>query len=262
MLCIANASLAGRPVDMGSWSTENFESYAQYLDKMPLANYALRHLKYHIDGSEKDVNVQNSINQFIGELIRSPAIYLLHTWIKSYSNKVFLSNKQVVAANETKCKILQVATWNGFCNATEILLAVGANVNTKDHLERTPLHRGTEGGHEAVVSLLMLEGKADVNAKDQFKRTALHLAAEMGYESIARLLVLEGKADTNITDEFGWTALHWAATKGHEAIAKLLVVEGKAHADAKSRRGETALRLATNRGHKAVMKLLAVSYAG
>ncbi|OCK97498.1 uncharacterized protein K441DRAFT_547211, partial [Cenococcum geophilum 1.58] len=50
MLCAANTTLAGRPPDIEFWTWEHFKGYAQYLDNMPLANYALGHLKHHIDG--------------------------------------------------------------------------------------------------------------------------------------------------------------------------------------------------------------------
>jgi len=50
ILCAANTALVERPLDIKSWTREHFKGYAQYLDNIPLANYALGHLKHHIDG--------------------------------------------------------------------------------------------------------------------------------------------------------------------------------------------------------------------
>ncbi|KAF2191299.1 hypothetical protein K469DRAFT_808477 [Zopfia rhizophila CBS 207.26] len=57
MFCAANTSLAEILLDIKSWTSEHFEVYAQYLDKRPLANYALCYLKHHIDGGQQDENV-------------------------------------------------------------------------------------------------------------------------------------------------------------------------------------------------------------
>ncbi|KAH7231218.1 uncharacterized protein BKA55DRAFT_525091, partial [Fusarium redolens] len=48
MLCATNTNRL--LPDVKSWTSEHFEDYAQSLHQRPLANYALCHLKYHIDG--------------------------------------------------------------------------------------------------------------------------------------------------------------------------------------------------------------------
>ncbi|KAF2183361.1 hypothetical protein K469DRAFT_786021, partial [Zopfia rhizophila CBS 207.26] len=53
MFCAANTSLAEISLDIKSWTSEHFEVYAQYLDKRPLANYALYYLKHHINGGQQ-----------------------------------------------------------------------------------------------------------------------------------------------------------------------------------------------------------------
>ncbi|KAF2175194.1 hypothetical protein K469DRAFT_756353 [Zopfia rhizophila CBS 207.26] len=83
MLCAANTSLAETSLDIKSWTSEHFEVYAQYLDKRPLANYALCYLKHHIDGGQQDENVQSVISQFIDKLVDNPAVYLLESWLET-----------------------------------------------------------------------------------------------------------------------------------------------------------------------------------
>ena len=52
--------------------------------------------------------------------------------------------------------------------------------------------------------------------------TALHWAANGGHKAVVRLLVERG-ADTKAKDNDGETVLHWAATGGNEAVVLLLV---------------------------------------
>ena len=253
MLCTANTTVAGRPADIKSWSSEHFKGYAQYLDKMPLANYALYHLKHHIDGSQQYVNIQGIIDRFIQELIRNPAVYLLEKWVSSSLIKISLSNEQSAAAKDFRNTVLLAAVRNGFSTAAEVLLAAGADVGAEDRARQTALHWAAWGGNEAVVRLLVERG-AGVSEKDRDGRTALHWAAWRGNKAAAGLLV-EGGADVRAKNLGGRTALHWAALQGHMAVVKLLVERG-ADINEKDQSGQMALHLARSKGQKAVEALL------
>jgi len=261
MICTVNTTLAGRPLNIKFWTLEHFKGYAQCLDKMPLAKYALSHLKYHINGFQKDKNVENIVTEFIHELANNPAIYLLGSCVSSYIRKISLDDKQSAIAKDFRNKVLRFAAQSGLPTVVEVLLMTGVEINAKNEQEQTALHLAVEGGHTAVVRLLMAEGEANINAMDENYQTALHLAAERGNAAIVRLLMAEGKADVHAKDVCGETALHRAAERGHEPSARWLIVEGKANVNEPNFYSETALSLAAKGGHEAVVRLLAEAKA-
>jgi len=119
-------------------------------------------------------------------------------------------------------------------------------------MEKDALTWAAEGGHEAVVRLLLEKG-ADIEAKDEFEETALIKAAEYGYEAIVRLLLEKG-ADIEAKDKCGRTALIRVAWY-REAVVRLLLEKG-VNVKAKDHSGETALIKADKFGCKAVVRLL------
>ena len=66
-------------------------------------------------------------------------------------------------------------------------MAAGADVNAKDWMGWTPLHEAADGGHKAIVELLIAEG-ADVNAKAWGDATPLDSAIRHNHPEITNLL--------------------------------------------------------------------------
>ena len=189
-----------------------------------------------------------------------------------------------------------LAAYFGLKNAMNALLTHRYDLDSKDDYGRTPLSRAAEGGHEAVVKLLLDErADLDVNCKDRNGRTALLWAAEKGHEAVVQqLLEKRDDLDVNCKDGDGWTALLRAAANGDEAVVKLLekradldvnckddyssrtalwwaaaggreamvelLLEKGADADSKDRYGWTPLTSAVQNGHEAVVQLLLAKY--
>ncbi|KAH8708394.1 ankyrin repeat protein, partial [Phaeosphaeriaceae sp. PMI808] len=75
----------------------------------------------------------------------------------------------------------------------------------------------------ATLVKLLLEGEARVDLEDPWSgRTPLSWAAEGGHEAVVKLLLATGKVDVDSGDKDGRTPLSWAAEGGHEAVVKLL----------------------------------------
>src|SRR5207253_2420171 len=113
-----------------SWIREDFEDYVHYLDKRPLAIYALHYLKSHIDGSRQDQSLQVIVSQFLDKLAKSPANHLLRGWAVSCLESGCSSSEQIATAEDFRHKLLHVAARGRYATAAEIMLAAGVNVNT------------------------------------------------------------------------------------------------------------------------------------
>ena len=224
-LCAGNTALAERLPDIRSWTSKHFEDSAQYLEGRPLATYALRYLKDHINRCDQGANTLEITSKFVDNLIDSPAAYLLKACIRQHLNKTPPSNEHVYAAQNFGNNTLHAAVRKCFPIAAEVLLTAGADVNTRDGEGWTPLSRAAERGHEAVVKLLLDTGKVDVDSKDSgYGRTPLWWAAGGGHEAVVKLLLETGKVDLDSKDKYnGQTPLSWAARGGHEAVVKLLL---------------------------------------
>lgn len=108
--------------------------------------------------------------------------------------------------------------------AARRLIAARVNLNARDRLDDTALHRATSHSNIKVVKLLIDAG-AHVNAEGSIGNTALMEAARIGNIEIAKLLIVAG-ADINAVNREGKTALMYATTKRAEELAKLLKAAG------------------------------------
>ena len=84
-----------------------------------------------------------------------------------------------------------------------LVSAAGADVNARDRLGRTPLHKVAENGRLENVVVLVTEG-ADVDAQDKDGNTPLHYAEKNGKIRVVNWLTSSG-AKTNIKNNDGLT---------------------------------------------------------
>ena len=80
---------------------------------------------------------------------------------------------------------LSKAAYHGHLKVVEILIAHGANVNTKDF--RTPLMWAAGNGHFEIVKLLIAHG-ADIKTKDKYGESALDHAKEEKHPKLVKFL--------------------------------------------------------------------------
>ncbi len=127
-------------------------------------------------------------------------------------------------------------------------IAYGKDVNARDKIGATPLHRAARYSETPGVVKALLKRGADLNARDKFGGTPLHRAAGFNTpEVVAALIKAEADVNARIKTgwQAGWTPLHQAAkySKTPEVVAVLI----KAGADVNAREDEggmTPLHLA------------------
>ena len=90
-------------------------------------------------------------------------------------------------------------------DTAQVLLKAGADVDAKNVLGETALHRAASNGHTETVEILLKAG-ADVNVEDDKSYTPLMGAAAANQTETVRALLKEG-ADVNARDKDGDTAL-------------------------------------------------------
>ncbi|KAJ6178877.1 hypothetical protein N7519_009338 [Penicillium mononematosum] len=120
---------------------------------------------------------------------------------------------------------LQMASGRGWQNIVELLLAHGANPNTRGTQDgSSPIQVASFYGHQGAVEELLKHG-ADVNFPDQRGNTALHAAARQDHREIVSMLLRCG-ADVTLKGELYGTALNAATEAGHTEIIEMLAKRG------------------------------------
>lgn len=153
---------------------------------------------------------------------------------------------------------LLTASQNGDVELVKQLLKMGADVNTADSRNITPLIAAAYGNHVEVGKLL-IEAGGDVNMKDNTQQSAYLIPTADGYLEFLQLTLANG-ADVHSLDSYNGTGLIRAADRGHvEVIEELLKTD--MNIDHVNRLGWTALLEAIILGdggprHTEVVRLL------
>ncbi|EHB16818.1 GA-binding protein subunit beta-1 [Heterocephalus glaber] len=92
------------------------------------------------------------------------------------------------------------AASEGHASIVEVLLKHGADVNAKDVLKMTALHRASQHNDQEVVELLIKYG-ADVHTQSKFCKTAFDISIDNGNEDLAEILQIAMQNQININPE-------------------------------------------------------------
>jgi ankyrin repeat protein len=113
----------------------------------------------------------------------------------------------------------------------EAVNVLGGDNREISQFKTTALHRAADGGHLAVVELLLNRG-ADPDLRDEGDNaTALHFAAERGSLPIVKLLIERGADVNGFGDLHGWDVIGWATLHHdvHADVADYLLENGAQH---------------------------------
>ncbi|KAE8574094.1 Putative Ankyrin-2 [Halyomorpha halys] len=106
----------------------------------------------------------------------------------------------------------------------ERLLESGVDINGKDLLGTTPLHKAAQRGCIDLAYILM-KNSANINAVDNYGWTPLHVACLFSKKATLEMiqLLLDGGADINARTRFGFTPLHLAEAGNDFSFLQYLV---------------------------------------
>ncbi|RYP44175.1 hypothetical protein DL768_009323 [Monosporascus sp. mg162] len=239
-ICVTYLSFA--TFDSGFCHTDG--EFEERLRLNPLYDYAARNWGHHARFASGAAAI--SILNLLESTPQVSASCQAMLALKSYSQS---SPEQITGVH--------LAAHFGLAEAIIALLKNGHHPNTKDTYGRTPLSRGAENGHVAVVNLLLKQDSVDPDSKDNDGQTPLSFAAENGHVCMVELLLAMDGVDPDFKDCDGETPLSWAAQNGHEKVVELLLAKDVVDPNySNGYRHRTPLSLAAQKGHGKVVKLL------
>ena len=150
---------------------------------------------------------------------------------------------------------LHKAVRDGNIEDVKTLILNGAEINSMDVSNRTPLGWAVFKNHILIAKLLLQNG-ADVNMGHggTIFNTPLHVAAGFGCLEMVEMLIRKG-AEIEAKDYLARTPLHLA----NDEITKILIQMG-AKLDAKDNRGDTPIHTATNPWNDSSKVLMLLRY--
>jgi ankyrin repeat protein len=120
---------------------------------------------------------------------------------------------------------MHMSAMRGETGAIEMMLKMGAEVDSRDKDRKTPLHDACLKGHVETARLLLDHG-AKIDARDHDGVTPLHDAALGGHAKMVELL-LERKADKDARDSSGLTPLDYAKKMDRTDAVRILQAGNK-----------------------------------
>lgn len=120
------------------------------------------------------------------------------------------------------------ATKQGDLEAVRLLLAKGADINSRDQHGQTAIMNAAHRGQVELVSLLIEYG-ADLNVTAKYNLSALMLSLIGRHPAVARLLIEAGADVTIRSSGLFYSALHLAENAGFSEIVALLKQKSAAY---------------------------------
>jgi ankyrin repeat protein len=171
----------------------------------------------------------------IGGLYMTPAVAALAGRHFELAKVLHRNKSSVEPKGIVENTPLHSAAFYGDLEMVQVLLEFEVDVDTKNRVGHTPLFYASAHGHrnDARVARLLIARGADPNSRDVKGSTPLHQASMYGRIEIVRLLIEHG-ADVEVRDDCGktpldvarnpdtWVRLDVASGEQREEIIKLL----------------------------------------
>jgi hypothetical protein len=181
------------PLDLG---TKDFEAKEFVFEQMSLRDV----LKYLVAFNDAILDVSG------GKLVCRPVRQALSLGQPEYdllhlmAGRQFEAVKQILATNTFDLKkiqdqdgqtLLHLAAWHNQTSIAQRLVALGADINAKDHVGYTPIHEAVRSGSHGCTELFLQHG-ADLVILDNSGNSPLETAIYYGFLDLAKMLVEHG----------------------------------------------------------------------
>lgn len=149
--------------------------------------------------------------------------------------------------------LLHHAVKNNNLLLSHLLLKLGADVNQRNTLFRTPLYSAAWRNRSALVDVFLSESQVD----ESNVKHAFFISAKYGFNSQVQSFLKHTPALLNTVNNSGFTALALAASKGHVDTVKLLLNYDDVNLEVMNNAGSSVLHLAVVNNHQELVELLA-----
>ena len=227
------------------------------VDHIPLYHYATKYWARHALVGNVESQIKDTLDYFFD--MDYPHFSALARLVHRYDLlRVSVYDYEEPTGLPRSAAPLYFAAWRGLQGLVERLISKDPqHLNQLGGVLGTPLHASVLGGRIEVCQLLLAHG-ADVNSRCGDNWTPLHVALDIRHLKIAKWLLSHG-ADVNSQEKRGWTPLHLAADNGHIEACRMLL-EHNAEVDSRSNNGHTPFLTAWKSGRNPDILQLFLDY--
>ena len=200
----------------------------------------------------------------VSELDHVETLQVFHRYIIAQELFKKVGGFRLCAKDEDELTPLHLAARSGSHHVLDFMISNCMKHNYRpevilsflDEENSTPLHAAIDGGHLAVVKVLLRHGaKADVT-KDQQPPPFILASSQGKLEMMKVMLELGSKEIVFCKDIYGQTALHRCIQSLNCAEIMSFLIENKAEVDVIDNKGRTPLMMAITAGSLAGVKVL------
>ncbi|KAK6543557.1 hypothetical protein TWF694_000301 [Orbilia ellipsospora] len=167
---------------------------------------------------------------------------------------LFAGGAEVNSRDKYNRTPLVYAIWRRQTSIVARLLKAGARVDLEDDVGGTPLSYAICSGHDGILDRILKSG-TKIESRDTLGRKLLFSAVGKGRGDVVKMLLEVGEVDVDVENDYGDTPLLLAIGSGNIEVVRVLLENG-AGVEVKGAGDSTPLCVAVSRSDEAIIRLL------